>query len=323
MSVDGILLLNKPLGISSNRALQKAKRLLGVKKAGHTGTLDVMASGMLPIVLGEGCKFSQFLLDADKCYRVKGLLGIKTTTADSEGEVIQETDTSHITEQVLRGAIQSFLGESMQVPSMYSALKHQGVPLYKLAREGVEIERKARKISIAQIDIIDISLPSFECVVTCSKGTYIRNLIEDIGEKLQVGAHVTMLHREYVAPYQDKPMVTLEELEIIADNPPILPIPSMFPHLPSLTLSDDEIKTLYYGQTVERELADSPLWVLYSTQEGLFLGMGEQKSKDTTKPAGLVSLPLLNKTLWWVVVRAALWVVAVSASLYAGLNRFR
>ncbi len=278
--MDGILLFDKPLGLSSNKALQKVKRLLGVKKAGHTGTLDVLATGMLPLVLGEACKFSQFLLDADKCYRVKGLLGIKTATADSEGEVIQEIATTHITEQALRDAIQSFLGESMQVPSMYSALKHQGVPLYKLAREGVEIERKARTINIAKIDIIDIKLPSFECVVTCSKGTYIRNLIEDIGEQLQVGAHVTMLHREYVAPYQNKPMMTLEQLEDHIDKPPILPIPSMFPHLPSLILSDDEINTLYFGQVVFREqLGSNRLWVLYSTR-GAFLGMGVQKSQN-------------------------------------------
>lgn len=288
MSVDGILLLNKPLGISSNKALQKAKRLLGVKKAGHTGTLDVMASGMLPIVVGEGCKFSQFLLDADKSYRVTGLLGIKTTTADSEGEIIETKDAATVSVDELTKAIQSFIGDTMQIPSMYSALKHQGVPLYKLAREGVEVERKARKIHIASIDIVDIALPSFECVVTCSKGTYIRNLIEDIGEKLGVGAHVTSLHREYVAPYQDKTMLSLEQLEACTESAPLLPIATMFPHLPSITLTDDELITLKYGQALHKELGDDELWVLYAS-DGRFVGMGKQSQANKLTVKRLVA----------------------------------
>jgi len=286
--MDGVFLLNKPLGISSNRALQIAKRKLKVKKAGHTGTLDVEASGMLPLVLGEACKFSQFLLDADKCYHVVGELGVKTDTADATGEVIESRDTSHLSEEQVSEVILSFLGESKQVPSMYSALKHQGVPLYQLAREGKTVERKSRTIQISRIDILAIDLPLIELRVICSKGTYIRNLIEDMGEKLHVGAHVKTLHRDYVAPFDEQAMTELDSIDEQGSHPTILPVDSMFPHLPKLSLNEDQVKALYFGQGASLPAQAAGLYALYDPSER-FIGMGDLDGSGALKVKRLLS----------------------------------
>ncbi len=215
--LDGIVLLDKPLGLSSNDALQKVKRIFNAAKAGHTGALDPLASGMLPICLGEATKFSQFLLDADKTYLVTAKLGVRTTTSDADGEVVEEKPVE-VDEQTIRQACLSFLGRSNQVPSMYSALKYQGKPLYHYARKGIEVPREARPITIFDLQISRIEKDEVDMQVHCSKGTYIRSLVDDIGQLLGCGAFVSRLHRTQVADYPLERQVTLEHLQSLRDQ---------------------------------------------------------------------------------------------------------
>ncbi|MFN7096807.1 MAG: tRNA pseudouridine(55) synthase TruB, partial [Gammaproteobacteria bacterium] len=186
----GILLLDKPVGMSSHNALRRIRRLFDIRKAGHTGTLDPLATGLLPICLGEAVKFSQFLLDADKSYRTVAKLGAITTTGDSEGELLQQRAIPTLSRHVIETVLTNFRGEIQQVPSMYSAIKHQGRPLYDWARKGVVVERAARTITIYYLDLIDFDNDTVTLDVTCSKGTYIRSLVEDIGNALGCGAYV-------------------------------------------------------------------------------------------------------------------------------------
>jgi len=211
--IDGILLLDKPIGISSNRALQKIKHLFQAKKAGHTGTLDVLASGLLIICFGKATKLAQLLLDADKCYQVAGKLGIKTATCDSEGEVLETKPTDNITLELIQETLEKFRGEITQVPSMYSALKHKGTPLYKLARKGIEVERKARKVHIYALKLLDWNNDLLKLDVRCSKGTYIRNLIDDIGRALGCGAYVTELRRSAIGKFKISQAYTIAQLQ--------------------------------------------------------------------------------------------------------------
>ena len=220
-SVNGVLLLNKHIGTTSNKVLQKVRWIFDANRAGHTGALDPLASGVLPICFGEATKFSQYLLDSDKYYRSTYTLGISTATGDSEGEIISQQDASRITRQQVEDKIKDFLGEINQVPSMYSALKHNGQPLYKLARQGIEIDRPARQITIFDYQIIDFrsgTYPEVDVEVHCSKGTYIRTLAEDLGKVLGCGAHVSALHRFKAGPYDETQTVTLDELEKLKDQ---------------------------------------------------------------------------------------------------------
>ena len=215
-SVNGIFLLNKPLGLSSNQALQRVKNLFDANKAGHTGSLDPLATGVLPICLGEATKFSQFLLDSDKHYRSTFTLGVSTETGDCDGPVRKEQDASDITEQQIQVAIEAFRGDILQIPSMYSALKHNGQPLYKLARQGIEIEREPRPVTVFKYEILDFrpgSKAEMDVEVHVSKGTYIRSLAEDLGNALGCGAHVSALHRNIAGPFTDAETITLEELQ--------------------------------------------------------------------------------------------------------------
>src|SRR3990167_2002520 len=196
-SVDGILLLNKPLGLTSNAALQQVKRYYHAEKAGHTGSLDPLATGMLPICFGEATKFSQYVLLSDKTYLATGLLGTKTSTGDAEGEIIASIDKVNVSEDALLAVLKGFQGETLQLPSMFSALKHQGIPLYRYARKGIVIEREPRPIQIHELQLVGYDGKQFVIKVSCTKGTYIRNLIEDIGEKLGTFAYVNQLHRLY------------------------------------------------------------------------------------------------------------------------------
>ena len=277
--INGILLVNKPQGLTSNAVLQQVKRLLNAKKAGHTGSLDPLATGMLPLCFGEATKFSQYLLDADKCYEVTGLLGIKTNTADSMGEVIARVEHFNISEAQLQTVLNDFVGPIKQVPSMFSALKHQGTPLYKFAREGINIERKARDITIHQLQLNSFNGQEFKLTVTCSKGTYIRNLVEDIGERLGVGAHVTQLHRAYTAGLALETMFTMDEL--IEKSPDslmqcLLPQDRAIDYFPKLVLGQGDIDALCQGKTVE--LLSSQEMVgcvrLYGLDDQ-FVGLGE------------------------------------------------
>ena len=293
-AINGILLLNKPLGITSNRALQIVKRIFRAKKAGHTGSLDPLATGMLPICFGEATKFSQYLLDADKCYSVTGRLGIKTTTADSEGEILSQCHDFSVSRTQLEAALSQFVGKILQTPSMFSALKHNGTPLYKLARQGVDIERKAREISIYDLTLNSFDGIDFDLSVRCSKGTYIRNLVEDIGEHLQVGAHVIRLHREYTAGFENVPMHELKALEnssLDELNKTFLPADRAVLKFPQYIVSADSVQDLAHGKKISphanAEVHDKILR-LYDEQEN-FIGLGKFDTDGMIKSLRLVS----------------------------------
>ena len=216
--VTGILLLDKPSGITSNAALQQVKHLYFARKAGHTGSLDPLASGILPICMGEATKVSAFLLDADKRYQVRCRLGIRTTTADAEGEVLEERPIGTYSGDQLEAVFDGFRGRIEQIPPMYSALKHKGERLYKLARQGVEVEREPRPVNIYELTLAGQGDDWIDIDVHCSKGTYIRTLAEDIGEKLGCGAHVAALRRSAVGPYGSDQLITLEQLEALKET---------------------------------------------------------------------------------------------------------
>lgn len=260
--INGVLLLDKPQDISSNDALQKVRRMFNASKAGHTGALDPLATGMLPICLGEATKFSQFLLDSDKRYRVIARLGQRTDTSDAHGEVIQERPVQ-FTQQALDDALDSFRGETLQVPSMYSALKHQGKPLYEYARQGIEVEREARPITVYELQFIRWEGDELELEIHCSKGTYIRTIIDDLGEKLQCGAHVIFLRRLEVADYPKERMVTLEQLSAMIESAQtaqedpflaldalLLPMDTAVAHFPVVNLTTIIASYLKLGQPV-------------------------------------------------------------------------
>lgn len=214
--VDGVLLLNKPAGMTSNQALQRAKRLFFVEKAGHTGSLDPLATGVLPLCFGEATKFSQFLLDADKGYRTCIRLGATTDTCDADGEILEEKSTLAITRAQLEQALVQFKGDILQVPPMYSALKLNGQPLYKMARQGVEVERPPRAVTIHRIDILAFragEAAEVELDIVCTKGTYIRSIAQDLGAALGCGAHVKTLHRSLAGPFSEAQCISLEALE--------------------------------------------------------------------------------------------------------------
>ena len=219
--VNGIFLLNKPLDRSSNQALQRVKNLFDANKAGHTGALDPLATGLLPICLGEATKFSQFLLDSDKHYRSTFVLGVATETGDCDGDIVTQTDASSLTLEQVEAAIEEFRGEIQQIPSMYSAIKHNGQPLYKLARQGIEVEREARTINVYQYRVLDFrpgARAELDVEVHVSKGTYVRSLAEDLGAALGCGAHVSALHRHVAGPFTEQESMTLSELEKLREN---------------------------------------------------------------------------------------------------------
>ena len=219
--VNGVFLLDKPFGLSSNHALQRVRRLFDANKAGHTGSLDPLATGVLPICLGEATKFSQFLLDAEKGYRSTFSLGLRTESGDVDGGEVSRIDASNITLQQIEAAVETFRGEIQQVPSMYSALKHNGQPLYKLARQGIEVERAARSITIYDYKILDFRpgvIAELDVEVRCSKGTYIRSLADDLGQMLGCGAHVSALHRTLAGPFHESETLTLSALEEMRES---------------------------------------------------------------------------------------------------------
>lgn len=280
--IDGILLLNKDIHASSNTVLQQVKFLYRAQKAGHTGSLDPLASGMLPICFGEATKFCQFLLDSDKSYFVQLQLGIKTSTGDGEGEVISQRPVPTLSQEDIEDVFQQFTGEIQQTPSMYSALKFQGKPLYLLARQGITVERAARSIKIYSIRFISFKDASLCLEVHCSKGTYIRNLVEDMGEVLGCGAYVTKLHRLWVGSFESQKMLNLTQLEEVYQtqgleglDSQLLPVDTAVIAFPSVLLEEDTTKRLLQGQkvVVPHSLKTGDL-VRLQAQNGLFLGMG-------------------------------------------------
>ena len=254
--IDGGVLLDKPHGLSSNDLLQKVKRLYQANKAGHTGALDPLATGMLPICLGEATKFSQFLLDADKRYRVTAKLGERTDTSDAEGQVVAEKAVKCGLDEIL-AALPHFRGNLMQIPTMFSALKYQGKPLYEYARAGITVEREARPITIFELEFIDYQAPFLTLEVHCSKGTYIRTLVDDLGEYLGCGAHVTVLRRSAVADYPSAAMVSLAQLQQLAEQQDLtlldqhlLAADTAVSNLSKLELSTEQSQAIGFGQRV-------------------------------------------------------------------------
>lgn len=289
-NINGIFLLDKPLGFSSNQALQKIKWLLQAAKAGHTGTLDPLATGLLPLCFGEATKFAHYLTEADKTYIATIKLGATTTTGDAEGEVLT-TSPVNVSHAEFERVCQQFIGEISQTPPMYSALKHEGKALYEYARAGVEIERQARVVTIHDIKVDSFAADVAVITVTCSKGTYIRTLAEDIGKQLGCGAHLIGLRRTATAGYDVSQALTLEQFEAMSDEgrlAALAPPDSAVQYLPAITLDADSAFYLLQGQPVWRSGAiPAGLLRLYNEQQG-FLGLGELQSDGKIAPKRLM-----------------------------------
>ncbi len=294
-AVHGILLLDKPQGGSSNHALQRAKRLFNAQKAGHTGSLDPLATGMLPVCFGEATKLSAFLLDADKAYETTMQLGVRTDSADADGKIISTTPVPEDLDEVrFRAIVESFRGAQKQIPPMVSAIKVDGTPLYKLAREGVEIERKPRDVIIHELEVLSFDGCAARLRVRCSKGTYIRSLVSDIGDQIGCGAHLNVLRRTAVSPFDGADMHDFAELETAAGGAVgqqavvlteanvqsldrfLLPIDAGLGHLPKIVIGPNGVSAFRHGQGVAVEPQDI----------AQLLSTGQVKSKDVSSQSG-------------------------------------
>ena len=295
-NINGIFLLDKPLHLSSNQALQYAKRLFSAKKAGHTGSLDPLATGMLPLCFGEATKFSQFLLESNKCYEVTATLGIKTTTGDAEGEVIATRSTQQVTNNLIECVLPQFTGLIEQIPPMFSALKHQGKPLYELARQGISVERQSRPVHIFELRVDSFAENRLTLFVKCSKGTYVRTLVEDIGEKLGCGAHVSALRRSVVLPYENENMYTFPELEQICETKGVdalqsllLPAETSVLAYPSVKLSASALFYIRMGQSIMVSSLPSEGLVRLFSEDNRFIGVGDVLGDGRVAPKRLIS----------------------------------
>lgn len=294
-AIDGILLLDKPDGMSSNAALQKVRYLLRAKKGGHTGSLDPLATGLLPLCFGQATKVSGFLLDADKRYRVVVRLGATTTTGDREGEVLESRPFEHVSRDQVEAALPRFCGEIEQVPPMYSALKHEGQRLYQLARQGVQVERAARTVHIYELVLVDFAPGRVELDVHCSKGTYVRSLAEDLGEALGCGAHVEALRRTGLGPFDARRMLTLPQIEALAAEgqaallAALLPIDCALDGWPAVQLGSDAAFYIRQGQAVFCPQGPSGGWVRIYGPESAFIGMGEVLDDGRLAPKRLLA----------------------------------
>jgi tRNA pseudouridine55 synthase len=290
--INGVLLLDKPVGYSSNQALQIAKRLFTAAKAGHTGNLDPFATGLLPICFGEATKFSHRLLDADKTYFATLKLGITTNTGDTEGEITARAKVN-VSQSDVEHAINTFIGEIQQMPPMHSALKHQGKPLYEYARAGVEIERKPRPVTIYNIALASFNGDQANINVTCSKGTYIRVLAEDIGKALGCGAHLTGLRRLSTGGFILENAVTLETLEKLSEterDATLLPTDALVLDLPQITLDTDSAHYFRQGQSVWKHgIQALGMCRVYAAQNE-FVGLGENLGDGQINPRRLVAV---------------------------------
>lgn len=286
--VDGVLLLDKPTGMSSNDALQKARRLFNAEKGGHTGTLDPLASGLLPVCFGEATKFGSDLLDADKTYLATLRLGERTDTGDAEGTVVDNRPVTARPEDV-GPVLQRFLGDQLQTPPMYSALKRNGVPLYRLAREGREVEREPREIRIDGLEAISIELPEVTLRVRCSKGTYVRVLAEDIGEALGCGAHLTALRRERVGNLDIGDGWTLEKLAAMDEErrlSALAPVDFLLRELPRVELGRGLLERFGNGNPVRTELPAGVEFRVYDS--GRLIGLGVRDGDGNLQPRRLL-----------------------------------
>ncbi len=296
LSVNGVLLLDKPTGITSNAALQTVKRLFNANKAGHTGSLDPLASGMLPICLGEATKISGFLLSADKEYRTTCKLGVTTDSGDAEGEIRKTRPLGELTNAQVQEVLESFLGQSQQIPPMHSAIKRGGQPLYKLAHQGIEVEREPRDITIHSLKLLRLESDELELDVRCTKGTYIRVLAEDIGEALGCGAHVAALRRTGVGALDGHALHTLESLQTIVEQSGIhaldellLPMESTLPDWPEVRLPEDASFYLCQGQAVFVPQLKDRGWVRLYASDKRFLGLGTVLDDGRVAPKRLLS----------------------------------
>ena len=288
-NINGILLLDKPLGMSSNAALQAVKRLFNARKAGHTGSLDPLATGLLPLCFGEATKISAYLLDADKTYDAEVRLGITTSTGDSEGEITAERTIENIDESLVREVLSGFLGEIEQIPPMFSALKKNGQPLYKLARQGIEVERAARRVVISKLELLGMDEDRLRVLVTCSKGTYIRTLAEDIGAALGCGAHLASLRRTASGPFSIEGAADLKSIQDLAGSEGLLedlllPADSALGRLPQVSLDERSATFVIQGNKVR--LADRPcdgMVRMYGPMQK-FLGIGEITADGCVAP---------------------------------------
>lgn len=313
--VDGVLLLMKPAGMTSNHALQRAKRLFFVEKAGHTGALDPLATGVLPLCFGEATKFSQFLLDADKGYRSTFLLGVRTNTSDADGDVVAEASAAQVTLEAVKQALLPLTGNILQVPSMFSALKHQGQPLYKLARDGIEIERQPRPVTVYSIEILGFRAgerAEVDVDIRCSKGTYIRSIAEDLGFALGCGAHVKTLHRSAAGPFVEGQCITLEALEQdfeqggyeALDNH-LLPADAPVASLPAIILPDTSAYYFRLGNPVQDsqvyrvgDQGDMVRVFCAETEHNAqqFLGLGELTEDGRVAPKRIIANRSANES---------------------------
>ncbi|MEM6605959.1 MAG: tRNA pseudouridine(55) synthase TruB [Pseudomonadota bacterium] len=297
-SVSGILLLDKPAGESSNKSLQRAKRLFDAAKAGHTGSLDPLATGVLPVCFGEATKFSSHLLEADKSYDATFALGLSTDSGDCEGAVVCQRDASALTAERIEEALESFRGPIQQLPPMYSAIKKDGQPLYKLARKGIEVPREPRCITIREFRIKGFrggEVAQLEVSVTCSKGTYIRSLAMDLGERLDVGGHVTMLRRTKAGPFCVSDAVELTFIEGMLGaqgvdqlDSLLLPIDHAMSHLPLVPVPESSGFYLRQGQPVLVRNAPLSGMVRVASETGEFLGLAEVLDDGRIAPRRLV-----------------------------------
>ncbi|MDP8162334.1 tRNA pseudouridine(55) synthase TruB [Pasteurella skyensis] len=294
--INGVFLLDKPQGMSSNHILQKVKSVFNANKAGHTGALDPLATGMLPICFGEATKFSQFLLDSDKRYIVTAKLGERTDSSDADGEIVQTRAIEVIQSQII-DALEQFRGNILQIPTMFSALKHNGKPLYEYARAGITIEREARPITIFELNFISYEEPYLTLEVHCSKGTYIRTLIDDLGEKLGCGAHVTVLRRIGVATYPASKMMTWDKLQNLAESHSLseldqylLPVDSAVATLPKLSLNSEQTKAVGFGQRLKL-MNDQQIFgqVRLFSATDCFLGIGDVDKNNILRPNRMIN----------------------------------
>jgi tRNA pseudouridine55 synthase len=281
--VDGILILDKPIGCSSNQALQQVRKLYRARKAGHCGSLDPLATGILPICLGEATKFSSYLLGANKTYRATCRLGETTTTGDTEGEIVESRPVTVEVTQVERSLTQ-FVGEIEQIPPMYSALKHQGKRLYQLARKGIQVERKARQVTIYRLALLSCSGDSLSFEVSCSKGTYIRTLAEDIGAVLGCGAHLTALRRSAVDSFVEQDAITMDQLQLLEQkgmdqlDDLLLPVTRAVVQFPELILDASSSLMISQGKRVQLGASEAAGLRRLVTDEGRFMGLGKVAS---------------------------------------------
>tara|TARA_B110000977_G_scaffold60381_1_gene81992 strand:+ start:472 stop:1401 length:930 start_codon:yes stop_codon:yes gene_type:complete len=296
--VDGILLLDKPLGVSSNHALQSVKRLYEAAKAGHTGSLDPLATGVLPLCFGEATKFSQYLLDADKAYESTFVFGTVTDTGDAEGRVLEDKDASGVTESNVITALQAFEGDIEQIPSMFSAIKQGGQPLYKLARKGLEVERKPRSVVIKTLQMRAFrggERPEADIYLECSKGTYVRSLAEDLGRAIGCGAFVSALRRTRAGPFGIEDSMTLSALEALKGagesgqlDTLLLPTDAALGALPLVRLSESSGFYMRQGQPVMVSNGPRDGIVRVALDSGEFLGVGEMLDDGRVAPRRLI-----------------------------------